>query len=197
MRDILKMVIVLSLICGLSGLSLASLKQFTAPFIEEQELTFVQGPSIKEVFSEFDNDPVKERKTFSVPGVDKIITVFPARKEGKLIGIAFETKSRGYGGELGVMVGFTFEPDSVAGIGMTTMKETPGIGSRVAKHGFTGQFRGHGLENLALRSQGGDIDAVSGATISSTAVMTSMTQALDIYAALKDQLSTAFAAETP
>ncbi|MGE4292817.1 MAG: RnfABCDGE type electron transport complex subunit G [Desulfovibrio sp.] len=192
MREIIKMIVVLSLICGLSGLSLASIKQFTAPLIEEQVLTFVQGPSIKAVFGEYDNDPVKERKQFDLPDSDGKVTVFPARKGGKLMGVAFETKGQGYGGELGVMIGFTFEPGAVAGIGMTTLKETPGIGARVAKHGFTGQFRGHGLENLALRSQGGDIDAVSGATISSTAAMFAVNQALGIYSALKDQFVTAF-----
>jgi electron transport complex protein RnfG len=192
MREIMKMIVVLSLICGLSGLSLASIKQFTAPLIEEQVLTFVQGPSIKAVFTDFDNDPVKERKQFDVPGSDKKVTVFPARKGGKLIGVAFESTGQGYGGDLGVMIGFTFEPGAVAGISMTTLKETPGIGARVAKHGFTGQFRGHGLENLALRSQGGDIDAVSGATISSTAAMFAVDQALNVYTALKDQFVTAF-----
>lgn len=193
MREILKMIVVLSVICGLSGLTLASIKQFTAPYIEEQELTYVQGPSIRAVFENCDNDPVKERKTFQVPGSGEKITVFPARENGRLVGVAFETKARGYGGELGVMTGFTFEPNGMAGISMTTLKETPGIGARVAKHGFTGQFRGHGLEQLALRSQGGDIDAVSGATISSTAAMAAVGQALNIYSALKDRFVAAFA----
>ncbi|MEF2144985.1 MAG: FMN-binding protein [Desulfovibrionaceae bacterium] len=192
MREIIKMVVVLSLICGLSGLTLASIKQFTSPYIIEQELTFVQGPALQSVFDGFDNDPIKERQSFTVPSTGQSVEVFPARKSGNLLGVAFEAKGQGYGGELGVMVGFTFGPDGMAGIGITTMKETPGVGSRVAKHGFTGQFRGHGLENLALRSQGGDIDAVSGATISSTAAMEAVGKALQIYSELKDEFIKAF-----
>ncbi|SKA86696.1 electron transport complex protein RnfG [Paucidesulfovibrio gracilis DSM 16080] len=193
MREMLKMIVVLSLICGLAGLSLASLKKFTAPHIVEQELTFVQGPAIAAVFPTFNNDPVKERHVFTIPDTDQEITVFPAKKDDKLLGVAFETKSRGYGGQIGVMVGFTFDPGTVQGIGVTTMKETPGIGARVAKHGFTGQFRGHELTNLELRSQGGDIDAVSGATISSTASVMAVKKALSIYTALKDDFRRVFA----
>ncbi|MGE4469037.1 MAG: RnfABCDGE type electron transport complex subunit G [Desulfovibrio sp.] len=197
MREILKMVVVLSIICGLAGLSLASLKQFTAPYIVEQELTFVQGPAIASVFDDFDNDPVKDRKTFQLPETGEKVTVFPARRDGRLLGVAFETKGQGYGGDLGIMVGFNFQPEGVQGIGVTTMKETPGIGARVAKHGFTGQFRGHALTDLEFRSQGGDIDAVSGATVSSTAAMHAVKKALHIYTSLKGQFTEAFGTEAP
>ncbi|NIA11362.1 MAG: FMN-binding protein [Nitrospiraceae bacterium] len=49
-------------------------------------------------------------------------------------------------------------------------KETPGIGSKVQKPEFTAQFTGVGPDGLALRSEGGQIDGISGATLSSKAV---------------------------
>ncbi|MGE4506224.1 MAG: RnfABCDGE type electron transport complex subunit G [Desulfovibrionaceae bacterium] len=188
MREILNMIFVLSLICGLSGLTLASIKQATAPKIEEQKLTFVQGPAIRQVFERMDNDPVKDRKAFALPGGGEVI-IFPAMADGKLAGVAFEAFGDGFGGELGVMIGIDITAHKLSGIGITTMKETPGIGSRVAGHGFTAQFQGHELSGLALASQGGDIDAVSGATVSSGAAMQAITKGVDIYESLKDEIA--------
>ena len=77
--------------------------------------------------------------------------------------------------------------DTLTGIGITTMKETPGLGTRVADPAFTGQFTGKPAD-ARLKSQGGDIDAVSGATISSTGVVTALGNAAKVYAALKPEI---------
>ncbi len=45
MKEMLRMILVLSLICGLSGLTLATVRQATSERIEEQVLTYVQGPA--------------------------------------------------------------------------------------------------------------------------------------------------------
>jgi electron transport complex protein RnfG len=74
------MILVLSLICGLSGLTLATVRQATSERIEEQVMTFVQGPALKQVFTNYDNNPVKDRKTFDLPNGP--VTVFPALKNG-------------------------------------------------------------------------------------------------------------------
>ncbi|MBU1248923.1 MAG: FMN-binding protein [Proteobacteria bacterium] len=189
MREILKMVCILSLICGLSGLTLSFLKEVTTERIEEQKLVFVQGPALAQVFDKADNDPVKDRKKFTLPSGEDVV-VFPAMEQGKLTGVAIETFGRGYGGDLGIMVGLDLVNDKLAGIGTTTLKETPGIGSKVAKHGFTAQFKGHALDGLALTSTGGDIEAVSGASVSSGAAMEAIGKALTIYESLKDQFAT-------
>ncbi len=193
MREMIKMVVILSLICGLSGLTLASLKQATASRIEEQKLIFVQGPSLALVFEKAENDPVRDRKSFTLPDGQEII-IFPAMVNGTLKGVAFETFGKGFGGNLGVMVGIDIESQTLSGIGITSMKETPGIGTNVAKHGFTAQFKGHEFSGLSLVSQGGNIDAVSGASISSGAAMEAINHALTIYENLKGQLTTAWPA---
>lgn len=187
MNDMMKMMAVLSIICGLAGTSLAALKQTTEPFIEEQVLTFVQAPAIKAVLSGYDNDPIRDRKTFEVNG--KSVTAFPALKGGSLKSVAFETSGKGYGGNIGVMVGFDISSDTLSGIGITTMKETPGVGTRVAEHGFTTQFSGHGIGSMKLKKNGGDIDAVAGATISSTGTTAAVRDAVAIYKVLKQQLA--------
>lgn len=191
MGEIIRMIVVLSLICGLSGLTLASLRDATRERIILQELTFVQGPAIHSVLGEADNNPLADRKTFQAPD-GREVTVFPAMRGGKLAGVALETSGKGYGGNLGVMVGFSLADDSLTGIGITTMKETPGVGSRTTLPSFTAQFSGHKAVNMALTKNGGDVDAVSGATISSTAAVDAVNQAVGIFTALKGEFLSAW-----
>lgn len=186
MREMLKMILVLSLICGLSGLTLSAVRQATAPRIEEQILTYVQGPSLAQVFTNYDNNPVKDRKTFDLP--DGQITVFPALKDGKLTAVAFETYGTGYGGDVGVMVGITTDGASVEGIGITTSKETPGLGARASEAEYREQFRGQPTTGLALSSNGGTIQAIAGATITSVATITAVDKAVQIFNQIKDKL---------
>lgn len=192
MREILSMIVVLSAICGASGWVLASLKQHTAPIIEEQELVYVKGPALRQACGAYDNDPIKERKLLTLPDGSRLL-VFPAKKDGRLAAVAFERFGEGYGGPLGVMVGFDVSRDALTGIGVTTHRETPGVGSRVTGEGFLKQFRGHPFAKLALKSGGGDIDAVSGATVSSTAAGKAVAQALQTYADIKPEIENAFA----
>ena len=190
MKEMIKMVVVLSLICGLSGLTLATVRQATSERIEEQVLTYVQGPALEQIFTDYDNNPVKDRKTFDTP--DGPITVFPVLKAGKLTGVAFETFGKGYGGNIGVMVGFTTDGAKLQGIGITTLKETPGLGARVVEPDFRNQFRWHSTGSIALSKSGGDIQAVSGATISSTGTVAAVNEAVKIFNTIKDKLPTAW-----
>lgn len=184
MREILKMIVVLSAICGLSGLCLSYLKTMTAPAIENQVLTYVQGPAIKQVLTDVDNDPISDRKKFSNPITGKEINVFPAIKGGKLVAVALEDFGGGFGGDIGVIVGFNVDNDTLTGIGVTTMKETPGLGTVVAEPRFTKQFRNQPMA-ISQKSAGGQIDTLSGATISSVGVITAVQNAAKVYQAIK------------
>jgi len=192
MREIIKMIVVLSCICGVAGLALAFLKDGTVLRIEEQVLTYVQGPALKKVFTDYDNDPIMDRKKFDLPGSDAKVTVFPFMKNGKLVAIALEDYGGGFGGDVGVMVGIDATEDKLVGIGITTMKETPGVGSRVAEPGFTKQFRGHPITGVELESKGGDIAAVSGATFSSTGSVIAVQNAIKTYGMLKEKIQGAW-----
>ncbi len=186
MREIIKMIVVLSAICGLSGFCLSYLKQMTAPAIEMQLLTFVQGPAIQQVLADADNDPIADRKKFVNPATGKEINVFPALKGGKLVALALEDFGGGFGGDIGVMVGFNVQNDTLTGIGVTTMKETPGLGTVVADTRFTKQFRNQPLA-INQKSAGGQIDTLSGATISSVGVITAVQNAAKVYQAIKSE----------
>jgi electron transport complex protein RnfG len=190
MGGIIKMVVVLTVICGLAGFTLSFLKQSMAPLIEEQVLTYVQKPAIESVLSNVENDPIAERKKFTTPE-GREVTVFPARRGGRLYGVALEESSPGYGGEVGVLVGIEVDKPNLIGIGITTMRETPGLGTRIAQPNFTRQFR-QGPLDVNLISRGGKIDAVAGATISSTAAVESVRKAVKTFEALKADIVAAW-----
>ncbi len=196
MREIAAMLVVLSAICGASGWILASLREYAAPLIEEQELVHVKGPALRHAFGAFDNDPVRERRRVALPDGGTLL-VFPARKGGRLSAVAFERFGEGYGGPLGVMVGFDLSRDALSGIGITTHRETPGVGSRVTSEGFLVQFQGHPFAKLGLKAAGGDIDAVSGATTSSTAASRAVAEALRLWGGIRPEIEKAFAGEGP
>ncbi|ABB37384.1 NADH:quinone oxidoreductase subunit RnfG [Oleidesulfovibrio alaskensis G20] len=191
MREIIKMIVVLSTICVISGFALSSLKKLTAPQIELQVLTYVQGPAIKDVLSGYDNDPIADRRRFTDPSTGAEYNVFPAKKGGKLFAVALENFGGGYGGDIGVMVGFDVENDVLTGIGVTTMKETPGLGTVIAEDSFTSKFTGKGLD-VALKSDGGEIDGISGATFSSIGCMVAVQKASAVYKSLKSEIVTGF-----
>ncbi len=186
MRDIVRMLVVLSVICGVSGFGLSYLKMVTAIPIEEQVLKYVQSPALERVFAHADNSPVAERKKFTLKDGREVI-VFPALKEGKLIGVALEDKGKGFGGDISVMVGINPANDTLVGIGVTTMKETPGIGDVILAPRFTDQFIGSPMA-AKLKKDGGAIDAVSGATVSSAGTVLAVSNASKVYTELKDQI---------
>ncbi|WP_320170808.1 RnfABCDGE type electron transport complex subunit G [Maridesulfovibrio sp.] len=183
MREIIHMIVVLSIICATSGAVLVNLKQATKGQIEQQVLTYVQGPALLSVLENRDNDPIKERMTI------KDVTVFPAMKDGKLVGVALESFAPGYSGDIGVMVGFDVNKDELLGIGITTQTETPGLGTRVTEPSFTGRFKGHGLGSMQLVAKGGDIDSVAGATYSSTGTVDAVRKAIEIYQSIKPEIN--------
>ena len=190
MAEIARMVVVLSLICGLSGFTLAFLRSATARQIEIQVLTYVQKPAIERVFGETENDPLTDRKSFTLPD-GKSVTVFPAIRGGRLYGVAIEEFAMGYADDVGVIVGIDTQSSRLIGIGVTTMRETPGLGTLIAEPKFSGQFRG-ASPDVELRARGGTIDAVAGATVSSVAAVESVRKAVAAYEQLKDEIASAW-----
>jgi len=180
-----KMIVVVSVICLAAGFLLGTVKQVTLKRIEEQVLICVQGPALKKVLKNFNNSPITERKKFKVDQTDTQAIVFPAISKGCLTGVAIEGFGKGYGGDIGVMVGFDLKKNQLTGIRVTTMKETPGVGTSISKDDFTEQFFGHPVSKLVLKSQKGDIDAVSGATFSSRGAVDAVQKSVNIYTAIK------------
>lgn len=97
----------------------------------------------------------------------------------------FDVQSAGYGGDVQLMIGIASD-GTVAGIQIVSENETDGIGSNALTEDFFGTFTGLAAEgSLSLDgSEGTQVDGVSGATFTSTAVVEDLNIAFEAYAQL-------------
>ena len=188
MREMIKMVIVLTILSCFSGGLLAYIRNGTQERIDNQVLEFVQGPTIRNIFEGASNDPIVDRFTLKDGDVER--TFFVGVLNGEPRGIAFETSGKGYGGDVGLMVGIDIKDKKLLGVGVTTHAETPGMGARAKTDpDFAAQFTGLALDKpFKVTQDGGGINAISGATITSRAVSAAAADAEQIYQKLKSQI---------
>jgi electron transport complex protein RnfG len=185
----IKMVVVLTVLSSFSGGLLAALRNGTMERIENQQLEFVKGPAIRKILEGASNNPIVDRFKIKDGEIEK--SFFVGVFNGKANSIAFESFGKGgFGGDVGLIVGVNLENDSLLGIGVTTHSETPGMGSKAKDDpGFSKQFKGLSFEKpIKVSQDGGQISAISGATITSRAVCAGATDAIETYKRLKPQL---------
>ena len=184
MGEMIKMVVVLTFLSSLSGGVLAYVKESTQERIEMQVLQLVKGPAIKTIFKDATNDPVADRFSIEEEGVKH--DFFVAKIDGKNM-VAFETSGKGYGGDVGLVVGIDTSTDKIFGVGVTTHSETAGLGSKAKDDPkFAAQFAGVDIKGPI--KVGDPINALSGATITSAAVCSAAADAGEIYGRLKPQI---------
>jgi electron transport complex protein RnfG len=181
----IKLFVVITIFAAVSGGLLAVVRSATQEKIEYQQLKFVKGPTIKEIMEGCSNDPLVDR--FKVPDKDKEVSVFLGVFDGKPNTVALESYGKGFGGDIGVIVAVNMENDKIVGIGVTTHSETPGLGSKAKTDpALKSQFRGLSIKDpFKVKSDGGQIDAIAGATISSQGVCGAVVSAAQIYLRLK------------
>jgi electron transport complex protein RnfG len=189
MRELIKMVVVLTVLSAFSGGLLASLRDGTKDRIEYQQLKFVKGPAILDIFKGATNNPIVDR--FKIKDGDVERSFFIGKFEGKPDEVAFESYGKGFGGDIGLMVGVNPSTDKIVGVGVTTMSETPGVGSRAKTDpDFVAQFAGKPMiETFKVKADGGQVDALSGATVTSRGVSAGLTDAGSIYKRLKPKIT--------
>ena len=190
MREIIKMVVVLTVLSAASGGLLAAVRIGTMDRIENQELKFVKGPAVQSILKSASNDPIADR--FKMTDQDKEISFFVGVIDGKANSIAFEAFGKGFGGPVGLMVGVNIKDDKIIGVGVTTHKETPGVGSRAKDEPeLWDQFKGKLLTGgpFKVKADGGQVDAISGATYTSRGVAEALTHAGGLYKEIKPKLA--------
>ncbi len=112
------------------------------------------------------------------------ITYHAAIKDGDTIGCIFVTEANGYGGTISVMTAVDMEGKIIAVEILAADDETPGLGQNVTKPDWYSQFSGLKDDITVIKggtanTENNEINAVTGATISSRAVTTAVNQALD------------------
>lgn len=184
------MVVVLTVLSSFSGGLLAALRDGTRDRIERQELELVKGPAIRQILEGATNDPLTDRFKIMDGKVER--SVFVGELNGKRNVVVFETSGPGYGGDIGLMVGINVDDEKITSVGVTTHSETPGLGAKAKEDpAFPAQFRGRPLGAGAVKvtKDGGEINAISGATITSRGVCVAATDATEVYQRLKSQIN--------
>lgn len=109
--------------------------------------------------------------------------VFDAEKSP--IGYCVESTAGGFGGDLTLMVGYD-AAGTIKGVSIISHSETPGLGARVNDVNYLSQYIGHSGEqkldttaDVIVGGNNGQIDAISGATISSRAVLSAVNAATE------------------
>jgi len=182
MKDLLKMMAALLCFGAAAGLLLAYTNKVTAEPIARAQQT-EKLAALSAVLPEFDNTPSSETNTVSHGGRNWCFYV--ARKDGKYAGAAFETSSdKGYAGEIVLMVGVQSD-GTLNQVQVLSQNETPGLGSKIKESPFKDQFAGKGLAQTRwfVKKDGGDMDAITGATISSRAVAEALRKGIEAYSA--------------
>ncbi len=105
-----------------------------------------------------------------------------ADKDGKQIGVVIKTSPRGYAGPIHTTIGIN-DDDTISSIAITKLDqtETPGLGVKITQDTFKGQFKNKKGEELKLKKDGGTIDAITAATISSRAVANGVKEGWEWY----------------
>lgn len=141
--------------------------------------------SISQVLPAFDSDPVAE-----VIDKDGVI-IYPVSLQGQLAGYAITTYTDyGYGGRIYLMAGFL--PDgSIYGISVLRHRETLGLGSKITKPAFQDQFVGKNPASfdLQVKEDGGMVDAITAATISSRAYCEALQRAYVVLEQIRNPVS--------
>ncbi|BBO85514.1 RnfABCDGE type electron transport complex subunit G [Desulfosarcina ovata] len=188
MGEMIKMVVVLTVLSVISGGGLSWLKGFTEPKIENQVMNLVKGPAIRQILKDAENDPVEDR--FKIKDGEEERNVFVGVFGGTADTVVMEASASGFADKVGLVVAINMADETLRGIAVTTHKETPGLGA-MAKDDpkFSAQFAGKPIGTpLKVTNDGGSVNALSGATITSRAVCAGVNNAITSYNKLKPQL---------
>jgi electron transport complex protein RnfG len=144
-----------------------------------------KNASIQMVLPAFDNQPFAEQ--FKIASDGDSLVCYPAKNNDKLVGVAIETYSKkGYSGLISIMVGF--KPDgTIINYSVIEHKETPGLGTKMGEWFKTEKNhqsvlgKNPGTFKLKVKKDGGEVDAITAATISSRAFCEGIQRAYQAY----------------
>ncbi len=177
MKEITSLTIKLFLFCTVVAALLAAVNSITQPIIAANEEKNFQL-SMQEVLSDASSfEEVNADFTVKDSGVS-VSSVYRADNGGYVVSAVC---AEGYGGDISIMVGIN--PDlSVKQIRIMSMSETPGLGAKASNTAFSDQYRSlhHGIEVVKnTEPAGNQIQAISGATVTSKAVTKAVNAALE------------------
>lgn len=186
MREILNLGLKLLLITAVAGLALGIVNAITREPIKAQ-VEYMDAQSRIAVFSkdtEFVELNIDKIKSIS-SDYSIIAQVFQARQNAQVIGYAIKTTPSGYGGAIELTVGISTD-GTLTGIYIGNNSETPGLGAKASEPEFRDQFKGKKVDKQLEVIKSGklsdnQVQAISGATITSKAVTSGVNTAMKLY----------------
>ncbi|MEJ2596097.1 MAG: RnfABCDGE type electron transport complex subunit G [bacterium] len=176
----INMVLTLFLVASVAAMALGGVYSLTKEPIAIAKKKKLEA-AIKMVLPEFDTV-----RTVRVPADEAdSLTFYYADKGGEQIGVAITTyTNKGFSGRIDLMVGL-LNDGTINNTAVLAHKETPGLGDKmdISKSNFSVQFQGKNPEafNLSVKKDGGDVDAITAATISSRAFCDAVVKAIDAF----------------
>lgn len=197
-NSIFKDTFILTVITLVAGLALGGVQYITAAPIEKANKAALEEayksvfPSAAsfEDYADFDEAAANEVVRASDVGTDADITAASVAKDssGTDIGYVFTvTTHKGYGGDITLTVGVDSSTNKMNGYSITDIGETPGLGMKSTEEKFMSEFKDLSMETatytVTKSSPAGDdeIEAISGATITSRAVTNAVNAVMYYY----------------
>ncbi|BBO78265.1 hypothetical protein DSCW_56820 [Desulfosarcina widdelii] len=167
------------------GISLAGVQLALGPIIETNKVNetlervpeLVLGKDLADKMAAQNQslEIAAHRVAVDKAGQAKTYSVYEARYAGELRGWVIKTKGQGYADAIELLVGLSPDRKSLTGLFVLDQKETPGLGNKIVTADWRGQFIGAPTSRALVvvksgAAKPGEIDAVTGATISSNSV---------------------------
>ena len=173
MKEIIRYGLTLGVICILAGASLTAVHSLAQPKINAVALSEEEA-SLKDVLPEADHFE-------AVKGESGVLYYKAFDLNGQEMGVAFKAQGKGYSSTVVTMVGMTLQ-GQIQAIKVLSQNETPGLGAKVAEPDFAVRFSQKSLQDID------EVEAITGATISSRAVINSVAEkAKEVLGLLKDE----------
>ncbi len=179
--NFINMVVTLLIVSAVAALALGAVYTVTKEPIALAKKAKLEA-AIKAVVPEFDN--LKTEKVPMGDGGDTLV-LYIASKNDEVVGTAIKTYTmKGFSGRIELMVGF-LKDGTIDNTAVLMHKETPGLGDKMdkKKSDFSVQFNGKNPANykLKVKKDGGSVDAITAATISSRAFCDAVQRAYDVF----------------
>ncbi len=184
-KDMIKTGLFLFTITAIAGLLLAYSESLTGPIIQQNQLKAEEDAQRKvlpgKIYKDFSFKMEKEEFTYKVG----------YNESGNPVGVIFKVAPKGFANEINTMVGIDMQ-GHVVGYQILSLSETPGLGMKLKGDKFNADLKKLMSEKsepiFKVKKDGGDVDAITAATISSRAFCLGLTEAQRKFMSIKSQI---------
>lgn len=187
MRDVLLVGLKLTLITLIAAALLGVTNAVTEPtIVEQKEAAEIEAKlNVLPLADDFSDVDVAD-EYIQGNGIAKIIEVYQGTQAGNPVGYTLKIVTKGFGGDVTMIMGIRDgDTPLIEGVKILSHNETPGLGAKANEPGFINQYLQKGQEAIGVSKTStekqNEIQAITGATITSQAVTDGVNYALECY----------------